>query len=81
MDGDEKRTDLAGERTNLARERTFLSYVRTAISLIVLGAVLIHFFEVGAFVVAGLIAIVLGITALIFSIVRFRNLYDKIRLF
>ncbi len=71
---DEARTGLAGERTRLARERTFLSYVRTAISLIVLGAAFIHFFATGAFVVAGVISISLGIATLVYSVVRFQRI-------
>ena len=76
-----KRDRLAGQRTHLAQERTFLAYIRTAISLIVLGAVLIHFFEVGAFVMAGFISILLGVLGFFYSIVRFKDLYKNTHLF
>ena len=76
-----RRDRLAGQRTHLAQERTFLAYIRTSISLILLGVVLIHFFEVGAFVIAGFIAILLGIAGSVFSIVRFRDLYKNTHLF
>jgi putative membrane protein len=59
---------LAADRTMLANERTFLSYTRTALAFVIGGASMIHFLSGiladvggGALIVAGAIALAVGV--------------------
>jgi putative membrane protein len=72
------RDELAIDRTLLANERTLLAYLRSGVALVIAGATIMHFAELGWFHAVGVACIPLGAVVAFVGAVRFRRMHMAI---
>jgi putative membrane protein len=71
---------LAIERTKLANETTLLAYIRTGLYFIVAGSTLGHLMDTVFWNITGVPLVVVGLTIVIFGVIRFRKVKKAIEL-
>jgi len=72
------RDELAIDRTLLANERTLLAYLRSGIALVIAGATILHFAEIGWFHGVGYACLPAGVIATLIGGVRYRRMHRVI---
>jgi putative membrane protein len=72
------RDELAIDRTLLANERTLLAYLRSGIALVIAGATILHFAELGWFHAVGYACLPAGALALLIGVYRYRRMHRAI---